>query len=161
MEGRNKPLLFYSPFCEFSKQVIGTVLKRGMRDNFLFVDIHKYIGRIPSNIQKVPCLLVNGRHVFIEDQLEEYIEQHARPNADIEPYYHSEMGGGLSDSFSYLDDGISSKPVERSFSLVNTQFTIETPSEDMFDAIYNKKTLEAYRTERDSDIAPPPAPQSR
>jgi hypothetical protein len=70
-----KDLLFYSNYCEFCKDVISTLTKHNIREDFRLVCVDDKKYNIPNFIDRVPSILrVPGGEVYMEEHLHEYLE---------------------------------------------------------------------------------------
>lgn len=123
-----KDLLFYSNFCEYSKEIITYITKKNVRSMFLLVCIDNNRYKIPDFVDRVPAILnANKDTLYTDDQITVYIdskvkEQHPisdrtlqtfawEGNAYSEGYsfLESEEGGNLtSKGYTYLQDQTSS-----------------------------------------------------
>jgi hypothetical protein len=148
-----KPLLFYSNLCEFSKTVTSVLIKKGIREEVLLVNVDKYAHMIPPMVTKVPTIMTQDNTIYEDDRLLQFIDNLAaqlRPH-EVNPFYAQEMTGGLSDGYSYLDDYSDiTNSVERNFSLVSNYQTIQTPKEEDF--AVGSGDIDRLRSERDQDI---------
>ena len=102
----SKDLLFYSNFCEFSKEIIGILIKQNIRNNFLLVCVDTRKFDIPRVIDHVPAILrPNTGEVITEENLYKYLESitvTTKQNTEISPML-SVYGNTLySSSFSSL-----------------------------------------------------------
>lgn len=153
MGSSKKPLVFYSHFCEYSKTVLNVLVKKGIREEVMLVNVDKYSHMIPPMVTKVPTILAPDGSVYEDDHLMQYIETLAsklRP-VDITPFFSKEMAGGLSDGYSYLDDfNTMSDGVERNFSLVSSYQSIQTPKEEDYSS--RNSDIDKFISERETDI---------
>ncbi len=123
-----KYILYYSNFCNHSKQLLMTLSKSKIKDEMHFICIDKRIkGKnnqtmiimpngspidLPSNIIEVPSLLMlnHGNNVLAGDSILKFLEPRNKElltkatNNNLEPLAFSvtEMDG-MSDNYSYLD----------------------------------------------------------
>jgi hypothetical protein len=90
----------------------------------------------------------------VNDDLFAYVEKLAQSlnNEQVNAYYDNEMGNGISDSFSYIDDNQDSSKVERSFSMINTDFMIPTPKEDEFRTSKTSSEMDKLKIERENEL---------
>ena len=123
-----KYILYYSNFCNHSKQLLMTLSKSKIKDEMHFICIDKRIKgqnnqtmiimqngssiALPSNIIEVPSLLMlnHGNNVLAGDSILKFLEPRNKElltkatNNNLEPLAFSvtEMDG-MSDNYSYLD----------------------------------------------------------
>jgi hypothetical protein len=71
----NKDLLFYSNYCEFCKDVIGTITKHNLRESFVLVCVDNKKYNLPNFIDRVPSILKTSGEVYMEEQLYEYLDK--------------------------------------------------------------------------------------
>ena len=69
-----KDILFYSNFCEFSKNIINAITKHNLRSIFLFICVDEGKYQIPQFIDSVPTILKRNGEVFKDEQLMIYVE---------------------------------------------------------------------------------------
>jgi len=120
---------------------------------FLFVNVDKH-KPIPPNVDRVPYLMLPDKTSFVNDELFAYIEKLSQSlnNENVNAYFDNEMGNGISDSFSYIDDNQESSKVERSFSMINTDFMIPTPKEDEFRTSKTSSEMDKLKIERENEL---------
>ena len=124
-----KYILYYSNFCNHSKQLLMTLSKSKIKDQMHFISIDKRIkgqnnqtmiimpnGKpiaLPANITEVPSLLMlnHGNNVltgpesilkFLEPQNKELLTKATNNNLEPLAFSVTEMNG-MSDNYSYLD----------------------------------------------------------
>lgn len=69
----NKDLVFYSNYCEHSKNLINLLIKKNLRDSFILICIDKQGLQIPSFIDRVPSILTIKRELYTGDMIDKYI----------------------------------------------------------------------------------------
>lgn len=104
----NKDILFYSNFCEFSKEIVTLIIKKSVRSSILLVCIDNGKYPIPPIVDRVPCLITAKKDmVFIENDLVKYIEGKARqvgPKDDDIGTFSWEGGRNFSEGYSFVTD---------------------------------------------------------
>jgi len=68
-----KDLVFYSNYCEHSKNLINLLIKKNLRDSFILICIDKQGIQIPSFIDRVPSILTVKRELYTGDVIDNYI----------------------------------------------------------------------------------------
>ena len=127
-----KHILFYSNFCEFSKEVIRDVTKKDLRSRFVFICIDDNRHKLPDIVDRVPTIVSNSHTVFIEDDIPKFLMmlrqidhnqvkpqqnqssnmgqgqpqqgQQGQQEQGISPYSHLDMSNKISDNFSYIEN---------------------------------------------------------
>lgn len=119
-----KDILFYSNFCDFSKEVVTLITKKNLKSFILLVcvDTGKY--QIPPCIDRVPSLLTAERDaLYVEDNLVKYIEKRAKDlfQEDESIQTFSWEGNNYSESFSFVNDDAAGNMTNMSFSLISDE----------------------------------------
>jgi hypothetical protein len=123
MEGSSaRRILFYSDYCEFSKNVLHFLAKHDLQNQFVAISVDRYRHRIPTIITQVPTILV-GNTIYVDDQLQRYLQEEADKNKsqEVAAYYKNDMKGGYTDMFAYMDPSEADQ-VQRGFSSIDYQF---------------------------------------
>ena len=145
--------------------------KDGKVNTILFVNQEKLL--LPPNVTKVPELfLIDTKRALFENDIYEYLlpqevainQIDTNGNGEPECYSIGQMSR-MSDSYSYWDQSADELTTKgqggmrqmHNFVPLDETYTIHTPTEDYVpDKIgKNGKTLEQYKAERDSMLAPP------
>ena len=138
-------VFFYSEKCMHCKEAYDLIKKVGI-DKFLFKDVEKE-DNLPEIIDRVPTLLTHDENkniiVYVEDNLVKYLLE----LMNVEPFMVNEMGGTLSDTYSYMDN--SGVNLDHSFQFLNKDYKINTPTESENNKIIN---YDKYVAERDTDL---------
>lgn len=102
-----KDLLFYSNYCEYSKDIVTYITKKNMRSFFLFVCIDNNKYKIPEIIDRVPCILNHSKDtLYTDDQIVLYVDsksQHANVVVDKDLQTFAWEKNDYSEGYSYLD----------------------------------------------------------
>lgn len=169
-----KPIIFLSSFCEHCQSANNLLLKYNIRQLFVVFNVDKHGDKIPPMIRSVPSILLPTRAVLEADMVFEFIENIIKEVAvqDVSAYYAQDMGSGISDSFSYLEETSADAPSrdgpfallrEDSVSLAsqnNTMGSFGTPMETRSKSksgnsgmdTSSHKTLDNLRMEREQDL---------
>lgn len=137
-------VFFFSLRCMHCKEAYELIQKIGV-SKFVFQNIDE-IDNIPSIIDRVPCLLSNEKKMYTEDALFAYLKS----LLNVEPFMINEMGGSLSDNYSYMDN--SGGQLNHEFQFLNgnnADFKIITPSDGDMKKIIN---YDQFLAERDNDL---------
>lgn len=101
----NKDSFFYSNSCEHCKVLINLIVKKGLREAFLFVPVDKYKHMLPSCVTHVPTIITRQKDVLTGEYIDEYIGKTSggreTQNEEISPYA---FVGGYSSSYTWLTD---------------------------------------------------------
>ena len=74
MSQPTKDILFYSNFCNYSKDVINIITKHNIRNQFMFVCVDNKKYNIPEFIDRVPSILKLSGEVFMDEHINNYLE---------------------------------------------------------------------------------------
>lgn len=98
-----KDIVFFSNYCDFSKEIINLLVRKNMKEQFLFVcvDANKY--QLPDFVDRVPLLYTKSKHVLVDQSIMDYIEDISPKPKDIEPFSIMQGTGNYSDMFSFID----------------------------------------------------------
>ena len=106
----NKDMLFYSNYCQFSKEILVEITKNNIRHNLLLICVDSGKYKIPHCITTVPSILSGDlKKMYIDDQIYGYIKTHTQvlqkqkqpqQNRDLQTF--SWEGNSLSESYSFL-----------------------------------------------------------
>jgi hypothetical protein len=118
-------ILFYSPECEYSVQVMRMIDAFRIRDQFIIVNISNPEYKLPSFVDRVPLIFIKGQNqIVIDDNIPQFLEtlkgntgqqqqqqqqqqsqvQQTTANPD-DMLSMSDISRGFSDNFSFIDDG--------------------------------------------------------
>ena len=146
----NKDVLFYSRFCQYSKDVINHIIKKDMKNMFVFVCVDTNKGKLPPQVDRVPALYLTkeGRLLF-EDNIIECINSF---DEDISPL--EQPSSAFSDNFSFISDDTmiqNSSTVAKNFAIFGQEQRIHCPDEDSGKGD-NEHSLERYTNQRENDM---------
>lgn len=170
---KDKPILFYSPNCQYCKILWQNLSEKRLLDNIHKVNVHE--NQLPANITNVPTLLIKGRPLLTGNAIELYfnsnastknnenVKQNVIQNVEetIKEFLPGEMGSAWSDNYSYLD---TDNPIDHSYSfLSNTNSGIPdvTSTNNNYSNDRNSKSgknddiarrMEALKSSREMDI---------
>lgn len=74
-DAQTKDIIFFSNFCEFSKDIINIITKHNMRDKFTFVCVDNINYKIPAFVDRVPCLYKRTGEMYTDEYLYDYINK--------------------------------------------------------------------------------------
>lgn len=142
-QGMNR-IFYYSEECSYCKEAFEMINKIGV-EKFVFKDIEQEKD-IPNIIDRVPTLLTsenNNVDIYYEEKLFKYLDDMLH----IEPFMVNEMGSGLSDKYSYVDN--SGLNLDHVYQFLDKETKINTPSESDNNKIIN---YDKFVSERDNDL---------
>lgn len=142
-----KPILFYSSVCQFSRELINLIIKKDLKQSFIFISVDANKNRIPPQIDRVPALLLPSTgNVLFEDDIMNFINP---PEADIMPL--DNLSSAYSDNFSFLGED-EPNLAARNFALFGNEQRIECPDEEGVSKTDNMKQLDGIKNQRDNDV---------
>lgn len=145
--------MFYSNLCDFSKDVLTTLVKHQLKDSFMMVCVDNKNLRLPPFVDRVPLIYTTNKKLFADDHLMSYLKSKISSNT-LQPYSLIGMNtGSLSESFSFLDAGDEfGETSSRNYNLLGVEQKIYAPEESGENNNSNSQQLEAFMANRDSDI---------
>lgn len=144
-DNMSEGILFFSQKCQHCHEALNLIEKIG-KDKFIFRNVDVPNIPIPPQVDRVPCLATNDRKLYMEETLFSFLK--SKMQSDIQPFMINEMGSGLSDNYSYMDE--SGANLDHSFQFLNKDFRINTTTnEDDNKRIVN---YEQFLAERDNDL---------
>lgn len=153
-----KDILFYSNFCEYSKEILGIIAKKTIRNDFVLVCVDNRASNLPSFVDRVPLIFTVNTEVIIDEGIKKYFDtKYPSGNAELEPFSIMSASGksNYSDAFSYIEDGSETDFVKGYTYLNGNPSGITTISEDTEGSKKSKidsSVLEKYMAERDMDL---------
>ena len=103
-------ILFFSPGCEYSREIVGLINANQLRTKFLMVDVGIKQYKVPDFVDRVPMILIKASNqLVIDENLPVYINTlvsadasaSSAQGAGLETIAMSDMGGR--GGFSFLD----------------------------------------------------------
>jgi hypothetical protein len=103
-------ILFFSPGCEYSREIVGLINTNQLRTKFLMVDVSIKQYKVPDFVDRVPMILIKASNqLVIDENLPVYINTlvsasasaSSAQGAGLETIAMSDMGGR--GGFSFLD----------------------------------------------------------
>jgi len=123
----NKDLLFYSNYCDFSKEIVTLITKRNLRGLVLLICIDTGKYQVPPCIQCVPSLFTADRdRVFTDNDLIQYLEEKAKtlyPQEDSLQTFSWE-GNNYSESFSFVNDDMNGNMTTKAYTLLDDHHAV-------------------------------------
>jgi hypothetical protein len=153
----NKPILFYSNYCQYSREILSILQKYNILDKVVLINISTGKYKIPSVISKVPSLYVN-KNILSDSDLENFITNNLinSNNEKIEAFFPSEMNSGIGYSYSYLGDEGSEAPdnIKNSLMYIDeiNNNKINTPDENDFLSNDSTVNMNKFKEQRELDI---------
>lgn len=99
-------ILFYSPDCEYSRQVLALVEEYKIKDEFMIVNINNPQYQLPSFVDRVPMIFIKGNNeVVIDEHIPQYMATLRKTGGGAEEPIMSlsDIGTGFSDNFSFIE----------------------------------------------------------
>jgi hypothetical protein len=159
----SKNILFYSNYCQHSKEVLGLLTKKNMTDQFTFVCVDNTTLKLPNFVQSVPLICTTNREILGDTDVFNYLNQFQEQTTDIEPFALFCSTNSISDKYSFIGEGgtdvASTSSLEdgsHAFVYVNhSDQKINCPKESEGDTKFDQKSFEAYMAQRDNIQVPP------
>jgi hypothetical protein len=102
--GSKKDILFYSNFCEYSNEVLNTIIRKNASDEFMLVCIDTNKFKLPSFVDRVPLVFTKQGAVISDESILSYINE-LYPSITHEIMPFSLQGGqDYTNPFSFIDD---------------------------------------------------------
>lgn len=152
-----KDVLFYSHFCNFSKEVLSLMHKLNIKNSFLLVCVEKFSKNIPKNVTCVPTILTRTGQLVVEDDIQGYIQlvsSHQKTGSGSTDQSPQDVFSNTAAGFSYLDDPVEGNNGVDSgaYGIYGMDQRIDTPDEDAEISAEASINYERYKAQRDSDI---------
>lgn len=179
MASSNKDILFYSNFCEFSKNILILIQKKNCRDRFVLVcvDNPSVKNNLPREVDHVPLIITKTKHVMSGENIVKYIEtffsmkdegnkmeSQSMPTSDImgnagDPAAFSLINNTtFSETFTFIGDNQNHEPRLMGYGYIGGggDQSVPTSIQSQVDTEKKGKIDEAYEryiSERDADIS--------
>lgn len=125
----DKNILFYSNYCNHSKELLRNLNQNPIKSNLLFVCVDDRSLQVPDFIKVVPTIyLVNNKSILTDNEIINWINQSSKPVSEEINAYNGDNISSMSTSFSFLDDGDSSV-FSNQYTFLNQNESINTPKE--------------------------------
>lgn len=170
-------ILFYSNRCNHCRSFINQLNKTDLKNQFSFFCIDNNYQNIPANIKSVPSILFKGNNnVLVGKSIFNWLDEQNKPKINNQPnnegplaWHGAEMGGSMSDNYSFLDsdtsaEGTGGASIAHNFSFLsegNPQFNspeIQQNNSDNSDPREKDQltqNMEIMRAQRDNEVAGP------
>ncbi len=159
----SKHILFYSNFCQYSKEVLGIATKRNLQDLFIFVSVDNTALKLPNFVQSVPTICTIEKEVLVDVDVFEFVNK-LQSVGDVEPFALSCAPNSISDTFSFIVSSVDQSADGqndffgggRPFVYINeSEQSIITPKESDGDSKFDQKSFESYMAQRDNSVQIP------
>jgi hypothetical protein len=156
-----KDLLFYSNFCDHSKDIINIINKKNVRDHFMFICVDNSKFKIPDFITVVPTLLTTKKQIIVGQNLYIYIDKISQVSSvqDIIPFtigsssFSSDYTWLSPDGNGYQNNANVDDTRNNSFILLNSDANINAPKdvEDTKHSKFDSTIYEKFISNRAND----------
>lgn len=150
-----KDILFFSNFCDYCNDLIGLIVKKNLKNEFMMVCIDNNKYQLPYFVDRVPIIFTRSGEILYDESITNYIEHSFQvENQEIAPF--SLHTTNYSTSFSFIDDSASDMPNKAYTTLGHDQQIITASEESSNGAKPNKfdtSVLDKYMQEREADAA--------
>lgn len=145
MAGLQKDVLFYSNFCQFSKEVISRIIKLNAKQHFVLVCVEVYKARLPPQVSVVPTILTTEGRVIVEDEIYTHLDAIAPATSGPRDMFTNSATG-----FSFLESGDGGYGGEDTYGVFGEEQKIYTPEDD--GDVQSSLNFEQLQSQRDMDI---------
>lgn len=140
----DKPKLYYSNNCQYSKEILKCINTKNISDNFQTISIEETKDQLPKYVDRVPLLFYNNK-VLYDEGLFLYINSLNSKQEEVNAFTIEKT---LSDTFSYIDSG---DAMNHNYLKINEKGSfedqkIDTPQDSSDDS--KKLDLETLMNER-------------
>ena len=105
--GKNRPVLFHSSHCPYSKKVMNFIAQNDMTSSFTLFSVDTHRNQIPRFVRSVPTMLLPDMRMLVDEAVWEYIKRLAdvrkakkQQVAEVSPF---QLGGGFGGCFENLE----------------------------------------------------------
>ena len=157
MQSLQKDVLFYSNYCDYSKEILGIITKKNIRNDFVLVCVDSRTHQLPPFVDRVPLVFSKDKQIIVDEAITEYVDSRGGDSSSsLEPFALFACAGkaNYSDGFSYITEE-SDNDMMKGYMYLNTATAISTVAEDPDSGKKSKidsSILEKYMAERDNDI---------
>jgi hypothetical protein len=144
-----KNIIFYSNYCEYSKEILDKLRNGNILDTMVEVCVDDRKIRLPPFVTAVPTIyLTDKQSIIIDEQIAEWITS-LMPKQQVQvPELGAYMGGGvLGDGFAFLDDSADNSE-SCTLTFLDQDVSIPTPNETKL----KSRTMEDMEKERSMDM---------
>jgi|688.fasta_scaffold527084_2 hypothetical protein len=152
----DKHILFYSNFCSFSKELIGDIMKKNLRDKFVLICVNQMKESLPTFVDRVPMIVTDKKELVYDEMINPFLDslQPKEVKEEIVPFSTLTARNAFSDTFSFVDDGTVDCGVPTGYVFINDNPTnIPTQqAEEQKQGRFDPKVLENLMSQRDLDV---------
>lgn len=146
----NKDILFYSEFCDYSREIKGNLEKYGALEKMISVCVDDEHIQLPPFLEAVPTIYLNEtKTILVDEKIENYVNR-LKPsgNSNIGDW-DSSFGPSNGSAFSYIEEDNTNFDGNNGFASINYDFSVKQMNEDSF----KKRTMEDLEKERALDMS--------
>ena len=148
----SKDIIFYSNFCNYSKEILTQISKTTLNDKMTYICVDDRNITLPPFVQAVPTIyLINEQKVIVDEAIVPWIKSKTQPTQtdEIGSYFG---GDSFSSSFSNLDDS-QDKSFTNEFTYLDTPIeSINTPQESTDSNKNSKNSYEQLEMQRKQEF---------
>jgi hypothetical protein len=74
MNAPGRDVLFHSAFAEYSVFVLDQVVRRGLRESILLINVDRQRFRLPQAVTSVPTLVTADKRVLVDEAIMQYLD---------------------------------------------------------------------------------------
>ncbi len=142
-----KDILFYSNFCQFSKEVLSRIIKLNAKQRFVLICVELYKARLPPQVTVVPTIMTTEGDIIVEDDIYTYLDGIASTTTNTP----RDMFTSSATGFSFLEgDGEGGYGGEDNYGVFGEEQKIYTPEDD--GEVQSGLNFEQLQSQRDMDI---------
>lgn len=140
-----KDVLFYSNFCQFSKEVLNRIIKLNAKSRFVLICVELYKARLPPQVSVVPTIMTTEGDIIVEDGILAYLD--AIPTNTPRDMFTS---SGTGFSFIEGEAGEGGYGGEDNYGVFGEEQKIYTPEDD--GEVQSGLSFEQLQSQRDMDV---------
>jgi hypothetical protein len=149
-----KDILFYSQFCNFSKEVLDAITKHNLKESFMLVCVDNKQLKLPVFVDRVPLIYTTGKKLLSDEHVLAYLKSKVE-YVSLEPY--ALVGGNTnaySDNYSFLQSDESlTEDSSRNYNVIGREQRIYAPEEnDVPAGKVEASVLDKVMAERANDL---------
>lgn len=149
----SKNVLFYSNYCQHSKDVLGIITKKNLKDYFVYVCVDNTSLKLPTFVDRVPMICTSKKQIYMDESLIEFVNSLGDLTTSIEAGGDIYNTNSISDQYSFIDETDSS--INKNYVYIGQDVSINVPPDsDVSNTSVklDKSMLDNLISQRDMDL---------